>query len=247
MIDPENDILLSIILPAHNEQERISDCLGKVNTFLRNHDFTAEVLVVENGSGDRTVEIVEEYLKKFPWLKLLQTEGVGKGLAVKTGMLAARGQYRFFADVDFSMPVDEILHFIPPQRSNYSIAIGSREVKGAVRYDEPSYRHFTGRIFNNIVQILAVPGIMDTQCGFKCFSAEAAEKIFPLQRLNGWAFDVELLYIARKNGFDIQEVPVHWHYDGQSKVNVLKDSFRMFKELLQIRRNGRAGLYKISQ
>lgn len=247
MIDPENDILLSIILPAHNEQERISDCLEKVNAFLSNHDFTAEVIVVENGSSDRTVEIVEEYQKKYPWLKLLQTEGVGKGLAVKTGMLAARGQYRFFADVDFSMPVEEILHFIPPQRANYSIAIGSREVKGAVRYNEPSYRHFTGRIFNNIVQILAVPGIMDTQCGFKCFSADAAEKIFPLQRLNGWAFDVELLYIARKNGFDIQEVPVHWYYDGQSKVNVLKDSFRMFKELLQIRRNGRAGLYKIPQ
>lgn len=242
-----NEVLLSIILPAHNEEERISACIEKVAAFLIKNNISAEVLVIENGSKDRTVEIVQAYEKKYSWLRLISTEIAGKGLAVKAGMLAARGQYRFFADVDFSMPVDEILLFIPPVRSGYSIAIGSREAKGSVRYDEPAFRHFTGRIFNGLVQVLAVPGIMDTQCGFKCFSAEAAEKIFPLQRMNGWAFDVELLYIARKNGIDIQEVPVHWYYDGQSKVNVLRDSVRMFRELLQIRKNGKAGFYNISE
>ena len=160
-------------------------------------------------------------------------------------MLEAKGKYRMFADVDFSMPISEVDHFIPPTLSDYQVAIGSREVKGAVRYNEPATRHFTGRVFNLIVRILlGLPNIHDTQCGFKSFSAEAAEKLFRVQQIKGWAFDAEVLFIAKHYGYKIVEVPVQWYYDGNSKINVIQDSVKMFRELLQIRKNYRDGLYK---
>ncbi len=240
-----SDILLSIILPAHNETERLPDCIKKVSDFVEKSDFMVEVIIVENGSRDDTYKVAQSYAQHLPWLKVLKSEESGKGCAVRMGMLAAKGQYRFFADVDFSMPVEEIRLFIPPVLSDYAVAIGSREAPGSVRYNEPQFRHFTGRVFNWFVQLLTVRGLKDTQCGFKCFSADAAMKIFPLQQLNGWAFDVEILYIAQRNGLEIIEIPVHWYYDGDSKVSVLRDSIRMFQELLQIRKNGKAGIYDI--
>ncbi len=217
--------------------------MEKVAGFVASREDPIEVIMVENGSSDRTYEMGCEYAKRYPWLKVLQEKKPGKGNAVRRGMLEARGKYRMFADVDWSMPVSEVNHFIPPTLDGYQVAIGSREVEGAVRYNEPPRRHFTGRVFNLIVRILAVPGIHDTQCGFKCFSAEAAEKLFRLQRIDGWAFDAEVLFIARHLGYEIIEVPVQWYYDGNSKVNVIRDSIKMLRELLQIRRNHRAGLY----
>jgi hypothetical protein len=157
-------------------------------------------------------------------------------------MLAAHGQYRMFADADFSMPVGEISRFLPPA-VDVPIAIASREAPGAIRYDEPAYRHFTGRIFNGLIRRLVLPGLQDTQCGFKLFRADVAAELFQRQTLTGWSFDVELLYIARLRGLPILEIPIPWYFNPESKVSVLRDSWRMFRDLLVIRRNGRQGLY----
>jgi len=175
---------------------------------------------------------------------VLHEERPGKGLAVKQGMLAASGEYRFFCDTDFSMPIAEIPKFLPPNLNAVDIAIASRETKGAVRYDEPVYRHIVGRLFNLMVWILALPGISDTQCGFKCFSAEASQKLFPLQSIHGWSFDVEILAIAKQLGFKIVEVPVPWYFQPQSKVNVVKDFLRTVIELFKVRKIIRTRSYE---
>ncbi len=240
----EQSILLSLILPAYNEEKRLPECMEKVEKFVASYPDPIEVILVENGSKDRTYELGQEYAAKYPWLTVLKEQIPGKGNAVRRGMLEAHGRHRMFADVDFSMPISEVSHFIPPILSDYDVAIGSREVKGAVRYNEPVTRHFTGRVFNLIVRtLLGLPKIHDTQCGFKSFSAEAAQRLFSVQRINGWAFDAEVLFIAKQFGYKIVEVPVQWYYDGNSKINVLQDSLKMFRELLQIRQNYRKGLY----
>jgi hypothetical protein len=159
-------------------------------------------------------------------------------------MLAAKGQYRIFCDVDFSMPVAEINRFIPPALPDSQVAIASREAPGAIRYHEPYYRHLSGRVFNTLVRILALPGLQDTQCGFKCFRGDIADEIFPLQTNNGWTFDVEVLYIARQRGYKIVEVPIPWYFNPESKIRMARDSWNMVIELLAIRRNSRAGLYR---
>jgi dolichyl-phosphate beta-glucosyltransferase len=171
----------------------------------------------------------------------------GKGNAVRRGMLAGKGEYLLICDTDLAVPIEEVNKFLPstPDKRSYEIAIASREVAGAVRHGEPAYRHFMGRVFNFLVRLLAVPGIQDTQCGFKCFSREAAQLIFPLQQISGWGFDVEILYIANHHGLKIVEIPVHWYYGDDSRVRPLQDTFNMLTELLKIRRYGRAGLYDV--
>jgi dolichyl-phosphate beta-glucosyltransferase len=237
---------LSIILPAHNEEHRLYPSLEKVEAFLRTQPYSAEVIVVENGSTDRTYAVAADYQQRMPFLRVIQEAGRGKGLAVRRGMLEAAGEYRIFCDVDFSMPVEEIVHFIPPALPDMDVAIASRELKGSARYNEPALRHFIGRGFNALVRWMALPGLQDTQCGFKCFRAEVAEKVFPLQTIDGWTFDVEVLYIARRMGYKIVEVPIPWYYVAESKVRVLSDSIRMFTDLVTIRRNARRGMYENS-
>jgi hypothetical protein len=158
-------------------------------------------------------------------------------------MLAATGQYRFMCDADFSMPVSEINRFLPPQFPNCEIAIASREAPGAVRYDEPRYRHIVGRAYNQLIRWLALPGLNDTQCGFKCFRGDIAETLFRRQTLSGWAFDVEVLYIARRLGYCITELGIPWFFNPESKISVFKDSLRMGLDLLTIRLNARRGVY----
>jgi dolichyl-phosphate beta-glucosyltransferase len=158
-------------------------------------------------------------------------------------MLAAKGAYRFMCDADLSMPVEEIVKFIPPKLQDFDIAIASREAKGAVRYNEPSYRHLGGRGINFLIQTLILPGLNDTQCGFKCFRAEVAEDIFKRQTLEGWSFDIELLYIARRHGYRTVEIPIHWYHFSDSKVSALRDSVRMIQDIFRIRANARRGLY----
>jgi glycosyltransferase involved in cell wall biosynthesis len=237
---------LSIILPAHNEEHRLSPSLEKVEAFLRTQPYSAEVIVVENGSTDRTYGVAASFQERMPSLRVIQDAGRGKGLAVRRGMLEAAGEYRIFCDVDFSMPVEEIERFIPPALPNMDVAIASRELKGAVRYGEPRLRHFIGRGFNALVRWMALPGLQDTQCGFKCFRAEVAERVFPLQTIDGWTFDVEVLYIARRMGYKIVEVPIPWYYVAESKVRVLSDSIHMFTDLVTIRSNARRGMYENS-
>lgn len=233
---------LSIIIPAHNEQNRLPDSLEQVFRFLNGQSFTSEVIVVENGSSDRTYEVARQFMQQHKNLRVLQSER-GKGAAVQHGMLAAQGDYRFMCDADLSMPVEEIIKFIPPALGDFDIAIASREAKGAVRYNEPSYRHIGGRGINFIIQALILPGLNDTQCGFKLFRAEAAEILFKCQTLHGWSFDIELLYIARCHGYRIKEVPIHWYHFSDSKVNALRDAIRMIRDIFRIHANARRGTY----
>ena len=233
---------LSIVMPAHNEENRLARALGQAFAFLDNQNYISEVLVVENGSSDRTLEVAQKFTSNFPTLRVLHEDLPGKGRAIRRGMLEAYGEHCFFADVDFSMPVEEITRFLPPA-CNYDIAIASREAPGSIRYEEPSYRHFTGRVFNFFIRTLVLPGLQDTQCGFKCFNASAAKDIFRFQTLPGWSFDVELLVIARRRGYTIAEIGIPWYYNPGSKVNILHDSWRMFFDLLTIRRNVRRGVY----
>lgn len=235
--------LLSIIIPAYNEESRLPGTLEKIARFLDLQSYPAEVIVVENGSSDRTLEIARELATRDSRFRALHEERRGKGRAVRTGMLAAGGRYRFICDADLSMPVEQVNRFLPPQLEGADIAIASREAPGAVRYNEPEYRHLTGRVFNALVRWLALPGLQDTQCGFKCFRAEVAEEVFPLQTISGWTFDVEVLYIARRRGYQVCEVPIDWYFNPESKVRVLRDSWRMFRDLLTIRANGRRGVY----
>jgi glycosyltransferase involved in cell wall biosynthesis len=233
----------SIIIPAYNEEKRLPGTLEQLSHFLRNQPFVSEIIVVENGSGDRTLEIARRFADGHRDVHVLRSEQRGKGLAIQHGVMAARGDYMFMCDADLSMPVEEISKFLPPQLEGLDIAIASREAPGSVRYNEPYYRHFTGRIFNALIRLLVLPGLQDTQCGFKCIRAQVARDIFPYQTLTGWAFDVELLYIARHHGYQIVEIPIDWYFNADSKISVIRDSLRMFLDLLRIRRNARRGLY----
>lgn len=233
---------LSVIIPAYNEESRLPMALEKLFEFLSRQAYSAEVLVVENGSADRTLQIGQEFARDHANLQIMHLSQRGKGLAIQAGMAAAEGQFRFIADADFSMPVEEINLFLPPA-CDCDITIASREAPGAVRINEPGFRHLTGRVFNSLIRLLVLPGLDDTQCGFKCFRAEAAQDVFRHQTLGGWAFDVEVLHVARLHGWCIREVPIHWQYFPGSKVSVIRDSVRMFLDLLTIRRNTRQGLY----
>jgi dolichyl-phosphate beta-glucosyltransferase len=236
--------LLSIIIPAYNEEDRLPDTLAQVTSFIESQTYPAEVLVVENGSQDRTLEIAREFSQRFPYLKAMHVEGRGKGLAVRYGMLQATGAYRFICDADLSMPIKEVNRFIPPELTSIDIAIASREAPGAIRYNEPLYRHLTGRFFNLVVRVLALPGLRDTQCGFKCFRGEVADQIFPLQTITGWSFDVEVLFIARQRGYRIVEIPVPWYFSPNSKVRIIRDLLKVGRDLIAIRRNAWSGKYK---
>ena len=251
MSEGTQGLFLTVILPAYNEETRLPPTLVRVAEFLRGQPYCSEVLVVENGSTDRTSAVVEEFIATQvrpgdPFEIALLHSAKGKGNAVRAGVLAGRGEYLLISDTDLSVPIEVTPRFLPPQiaRRDYGIAIASREVAGAQRHGEPQYRHLMGRVFNFLVRWLAVADINDTQCGFKCFSREAARQVFPLQRINGWGFDVELLYIAQRHGIPIVEIPVDWYYRDESRVRPVHDTVTMVAELMRIRRNGRAGLYE---
>lgn len=237
------DPFLSIIIPAHNEERRLPATLEQAFAFLQDQDYQAEVLIVENGSQDRTLELARDFAAGHAGFRVIQETERGKGLAVRRGMLSARGAYRFMCDADFSMPIAQLNRFLPPSLTEFDIAIASREAPGAIRYNEPEYRHLVGRMFNLLIRVLALPGFHDTQCGFKCWTAQAAESLFARQTLTGWAFDVEILYIARNWGYRIVELPVPWYFNPDSKVNVFRDSFQMALDLLRIRLNDVQGRY----
>lgn len=235
--------LLSIIIPAHNEESRLPQTLELVFAFLGQQPYEAEVLVIENGSTDHTFEIAQEYARHHERLRVIRAEGRGKGLAVQRGMFEARGEYRLMCDADLSMPADEINKFLPPMLGDFDVAIASREAHGAVRYNEPFYRHLGGRGINLIIRALILPGLNDTQCGFKCFRANAAQDLFQHQTLFGWSFDIELLFLAKRHRYRVTEIPIHWYYRDESKVNALRDALRMIGDIFRIHVNARRGLY----
>lgn len=240
--DTASSPLLSIIIPAYNEEQRLPASLDQILDWRESVPYRVEIIIVENGSVDRTTEIAEAYARAHPDIRILHSEK-GKGAAVRKGIFESRGEYLFMCDSDLSMPIAEVEKFLPPQLNGYDIAIGSREAPGAQRFHEPAYRHFMGRVFNFIVRTLAVPGFSDTQAGFKMFKREAAFDIFPYQTIMGWTFDVEALYIALKQGKKVVEVPINWYFDEDSRVDPLRDTWRMFWDVITIRLNDRRGVY----
>ncbi len=236
-------LFLSIIIPAYNEERRLPKTLPRIVAFLGAQDYPGEVIVVDDGSVDNTTGVVAEMAAQLPLITLIRNEHRGKGYAVKTGMLAARGDYLFLCDADLSMPIEEVARFLPPALDDCDIAIGSREIEGARRYDEPSHRHLMGRIYNFLVRFLAVRGFQDTQAGFKCFRREVAHDLFPYQTMDGFGFDVEILFVAQTRGYRIVEVPIDWYYMTNSRVSPVGDSLRMFREIMQVRINHWCGKY----
>lgn len=236
---------LSIIIPAHNEERRLPSAFEKIDSFLKKQRYTYEVVVVENGSHDKTSEITRNFAKNHKYIKLLEVKTRGKGLAVKQGMLAAKGQFRFICDADLSMPIEEIVKFLPPNVKDEDVIIGVREGTGAKRIGEPWKRHFMGRVFNLIIKLTILPEFEDTQCGFKMFTAEAAEKLFSIQKLNGIGFDIELIYLAKKFGYKIKEVPITWYYDADSRMKLVQDSLKALVEIWEIRKTWFTGGYKL--
>ncbi len=234
---------LSLIIPAHNEEHRLPPTLKAIDAYLDKQPFASEVVVVENGSQDLTPVVAEAFAADHPRVRVLRESGRGKGLAVRRGMLESLGAYRFICDADLSMPITELSKFLPPALSDYEVAIGSREVRGARRFNEPRYRHIQGRVFSQLVKFFALPGFEDTQCGFKCFTAAAADDLFRVQVFDGMSFDVEVLYIARQRGYRIVEVPIDWYYRSESRVQPLADPLRMLRDILILRRNWRQGAY----
>ena len=236
---------LSIVIPAHNEESRLLPSLEDIHRFLQRQDYSAEVIIVENGSRDRTFAIAGSFASQHDYVQVLQSPGSqrGKGLAVKTGMLHARGQWRFICDADLSMRIDDLAHFLPPQSEGCDIVIASREAPGAQRVGEPEYRHLIGRINNWIIKLAAISDYEDTQCGFKLFSKAAAEDLFAVQQMTGIGFDVELLFLAKRRGYKVKELPVTHYYDSYSTVRLWDDSIGMLREIWQIRQNWRRGVY----
>jgi glycosyltransferase involved in cell wall biosynthesis len=239
-------VSVSIVVPAFNEASRIGETLAELSGFLAAQPWDWEVRVVDDGSADATCAIVESHAARDPHIALQREPHRGKGGAVKAGLLAARAPFRFICDADLSMPVSELPRFLPPALPSFDVAIGSREGVGARRVGEPVIRHIAGRLFNFAVQQLSIPGIEDTQCGFKMFTGAAVEAIFPLVTVDGWAFDIEVLTIARARGLRIVEVPIEWHYRRASQVSLLRDGVGMFRELMRIRARARNGEYSRS-
>ena len=236
--------LMTIIIPAYNEASRLPQTLTRVLAFVESRPEKLDVIVVNNNSRDETREIADGFARKCSFLQVLDQPVQGKGAAVRKGILEATGAYAFICDADLAMPIKELPRFFPEVLGRtYDIAIGSREVQGAQRFDEPSYRHLMGRAFNFVVRTLAVPGIQDTQCGFKAFRREAGQAIFSTQKIDGFAFDVEVLAIARRWEYGIVEIGIPWYYGPGGSVHPLRDSWRMFREVVRIRRNVAAGLY----
>ncbi len=236
--------LMTIIIPAYNEANRLPETLARVASFITSRPEWLDVIVVNNNSRDQTREIAAEFAKTHGFLQVADQPIQGKGAAVRKGIAIATGAYAFICDADLAMPIEELPRFFPATLGqDYDIAIGSREVPGAQRYGEPAYRHLMGRAFNFMVRLLAVPGIQDTQCGFKAFRREAGKAIFRAQTIDGFAFDVEVLAIARRWGYKIVEIGIPWYYGPGGSVSPVRDSWRMLQEVLRIRRNIRTGCY----
>ncbi|MBI4993428.1 glycosyltransferase family 2 protein [Candidatus Wolfebacteria bacterium] len=226
---------LSIIIPAYNEAKRLPLTLIDINKHLQNVDFSYEIIVVDNNSTDATPEIVERFSHLIENLKIIKCNAPGKGAAVKRGMLEAKGEIRLFTDADNSTSIDQFFKMEHYFKSGYDVVIGSRDVEGAKLVPpQPFYRRVPGNIGNLIIQTLLLSGIWDTQCGFKAFTAEATEKIFPLLKISRWGFDVEVLSLAKKFGYKIKEIPVVWVNNPFSKVRA-SDYLQVLLEVIKIR------------
>lgn len=237
---------LSVVIPSYNEQKNLKrGVLDEVVEYLKSQSYSWEILLSDDGSTDGTTATLQAFAKQHQHVRVVENIHAGKGPTVQSGMLQASGQWRLFTDFDQSTPISELEKLWPFTEQGYQVVIGSREISGAIRDKEPWYRHIMGRGFNFLVQFLAVGGIHDTQCGFKLFSAEATEQLFNNLSVYGrakarqdaftGAFDVEALYLARKYGYTIKEVPITWYHHETDRVSPIKDSIRMLKDIVRIR------------
>lgn len=229
-------VFLSVIVPAYNEEKRIGPSLESIADYLKKQTYSWEVIVADDGSTDGTVMVAERKLMGLPHKILKTTVNGGKGSAVKRGMLAAVGQYRLFTDADLSTPIEETARLLKELQGDFDVVIGSRALSGSnVLVHQNFIRESMGRIFNGCARLLAFRGIHDSQCGFKAFNAEAAEYLFNHQKLPGFSFDVEIVFLAQKQGYRLLEIPVTWCNSEQSRVRLLSDPLLMFWDLLKIR------------
>ena len=235
----------SIVIPAYNESTRLAASLEKVLAYVHAQGWDAEVIVVNDGSRDNTAEIVRSFAAKDPVLRLLENPGNrGKGYSVRNGMLNARGKILLFSDADLSSPIEEAPKLLQALEEGADIAIGSRWLRAETQTQrQPLHRQLFGRIFNLMLRITLGLKFKDTQCGFKAFKKLAADAIFPLQKIERWGFDPEILFLAKRYGLRVAEVPVSWAHDHRSKINPLRDGARMFWELMQVRINSMSGKY----
>src|ERR1700757_1055403 len=235
----------SIVIPAYNESARLAASLEKVLAYVHAQGWDAEVIVVNDGSRDNTAEIIREFAAKDPIVKLLDNPGNrGKGYSVRSGMLHAQGQVLLFSDADLSAPIEQAPKLLQALEAGADIAIGSRWVRDETQAQrQPLHRQLFGRVFNLLLRMSLGLQFADTQCGFKAFKRAAAEAIFPLQKIERWGFDPEILFLARKLGYKVEEVPVLWGHSGDARINPVIDGARMFQEMLRGRWFSLAGEY----
>ena len=245
MSNPAPVVDLSLVIPAYNEELRLLPTLERLHAHLSARPMSYEILVVDDGSRDKTCEVVEAAAARLPNIVLVrQRPNRGKGAAVRRGMLAARGRIRIMWDADCSMPPGELPSLLAPiVDGRAEIAIGSRYAEGARTVKQPKYRVMWSRLCNKVIQRFLVPRVLDTQCGFKAFTAGAALNLFGSATIDGWAFDLEILALARRRGFALEEVGVEWKDDERSHVNPFTDFWKVIREALTIRRNIARGVY----
>ena len=240
-----SNIAYSIVIPAYNEGHRLEATLKKVLGYVRQQGWNAEVVVVNDGSRDNTAALIREFAARDSMVRLVENpSNRGKGYAVRNGMLNARGEVIVFSDADLSSPIEEMPKLLAALASGADIAIGSRWLRAELQTQRQSlHRQLFGRIFNGLNRIILGLRFKDTQCGFKAFTRRAAQMILPLQRIERWGFDPEILFLARKFGLRVEEVPVRWGHVGGTRINPLLDGARMFQEMLRIRLNDIEGKY----
>ncbi len=246
----------SIVVPAYNEADKITNTITQITSFMEYFETDYEVIISNDGSTDDTAKQVTEATKTNSKVKLLDNPHKGKGPTVWSGVMAAEGDYIYLADADLSAPMSELKKmFVWVTDQNYDFVIASREGTGATRVNEPVMRHVMGRVFNYLVQAVLLPGIKDSQCGFKLFKRDVARKIFSKLAIYGpnspvinkayfGAFDVEVLYLAKKMGYKVKEVPVTWQYVKTTRLSPVVDSLKMAKDVLLVKLNYSKGLYK---
>jgi glycosyltransferase involved in cell wall biosynthesis len=236
---------LSIIIPAYNEEARLGDSLGRIADWIDSSNLTTEVLVVDDGSTDRTAAVAESLRPRFVNLRVIANDtNRGKGFSVRHGMLQARGRYALFTDADLSAPIDEAGKLLAAVQGDYDVAIGSRALnRSLISARQSRFREFAGIVFNTVVRLCLRLPFVDTQCGFKAFKREPCKIIFEQQRIERFGFDPELLYLARHHGLRSIEIPVRWAHSPGTKVSMLRDSLQMFQDVFIIRGNALAGRY----
>jgi dolichyl-phosphate beta-glucosyltransferase len=239
------NLTYSIVIPAYNESGRIASTLRRVVDYVRAQGWSAEILVVNDGSTDRTVDVVREFQAQAPEVRMIENPGNrGKGYSVRAGMLQAQGEILVFTDSDLSAPIEEADRLFAAIAAGADIAIGSRWLEsGRQTHRQPLYRQFFGRCYNLVTRMVMGLPFADTQCGFKAFTREAAQTVFQLQTIEGWGFDPEVLFIALKRGYRVVEVPVTWAHDERTRMKYLKDGVKMLREMASIRWNALTGLY----